>query len=67
MVKDWIERIGLRTFSIEKASPWKNGYNESFNGELRGELLKGEIFYSLAEARIPIEARRRRYNTQSRQ
>ena len=37
--------------SIEKASPWENGYNESCNGKLRDELLNGEIFYTLAEAR----------------
>jgi putative transposase len=28
------------------------------------ELLDGEIFYSLAEARIVIESRRRHYNTE---
>jgi len=27
---------------------------ESINGKLRDELLNGEIFYSLAEARIMI-------------
>jgi putative transposase len=30
---------------------------------LRDELLNGEIFYSLAEAQILIEAWRRHYNT----
>jgi hypothetical protein len=30
---------------------------------LRDELLNGEIFYSLAEARVLIEAWRRHYNT----
>jgi len=38
-------------------------YNESFNGSLRDELLNGEIFYSLAEAKVLIEAWRRHYNT----
>lgn len=33
------------------------------NGSLRDELLTGEIFYSLAEAKVPIEAWRRHYNT----
>jgi transposase InsO family protein len=28
-----------------KASPWENGYIESFNARLRDELLNGEIFY----------------------
>ena len=48
---------------IAPGSPWENGYNESFNGSLRDELLNGEIFYSLAEARVLIEAWRRHYNT----
>ena len=41
-----------------------NGYCESFNSKLRDELLNGEIFYSLAEARIIIEAWRCYYNTE---
>ena len=36
---------------------------ESFNARLRDELLDGEIFYTLAEARIIIESWRRFYNT----
>ena len=63
VVKDWLGKIGVRTLYIEKASPWENGYNESFNGKLRDELLNGEIFYTLAEARVLIEAWRRHYNT----
>ena len=44
-------------------SPWENGYNESFNGKLRDELLNGEIFYSLAQAAVLVEQWRREYNT----
>ena len=44
-------------------SPWENGYNESFNGKLRDELLNGEIFYTLKEAQILIERWRQEYNT----
>jgi putative transposase len=40
-----------------------NGYCESFNSKLRDELLNGELFYSLAEARIIIEGWRQLYNT----
>ena len=46
-----------------EASPWENGYNESFNGKLRDELLNGEIFYTLKEAQILIEQWRIHYNT----
>jgi putative transposase len=47
-VRDWLGRIGVRTLYIEPGSPWENGYNESFNGKLRDELLNGEIFCTLA-------------------
>jgi transposase InsO family protein len=40
----------------------ENGYNESFNGKLRDELLNGEIFYNLKEAQVLIEQWRRHYN-----
>ncbi|WP_159351549.1 integrase core domain-containing protein, partial [Roseomonas harenae] len=35
----------------------------SFNARLRDERLVGEIFYSLAEARICIESWRRHHNS----
>lgn len=63
-VKAWLGRIGVKTLYIEKASPWENGYNESFNGKLRDELLAGEIFYTLTEAKVLVEAWRRHYNTE---
>ncbi|MEK0326923.1 MAG: transposase, partial [Nitrosopumilus sp.] len=40
-----------------------NGYNESFNGKLRDELLNGEIFFTLKEAQVLVEQWRRHYNT----
>jgi len=40
-----------------------NGFNESFNGKLRDELLNGEIFHPLKEAQILIEDWRQHYNT----
>jgi len=45
----------VQTLYIEPGSPWKNGYNESFNGKLRDELLDGEIFYTLREAQVILE------------
>lgn len=62
-VKGWLAQIGVQTLYITPGSPCENGYCESFNGSLRDELLNGEIFYSLAEAQILIEAWRRHYNT----
>lgn len=62
VLRDWIESIGVKTAYIEPGSPWENGYNESFNGKLRDELLNREIFYSLKEAQVLIELWRRHYN-----
>ena len=39
-VKDWLERVEVKTLFIEPGSPWENGYVESFNGKLRDELLE---------------------------
>ncbi len=41
---------------------WTNGYLESFIGKLRDELLNGEIFDALLEARVLTERWRREYN-----
>lgn len=61
-LREWIGSLGVKTAYIEPGSPWENGYNESFNGKLRDELLNREIFYSLKEAQILIEQWRRHYN-----
>ena len=62
-VREWIAAVGAKTAFSEPGSPWENGYCESFNSKLRDELLYSEIFYSLAEAKVIIEAWRRYYNT----
>ncbi len=62
-VRKWLPRLGVKTLYIEPGSPWENGYNESFNGKLRDELLNGEIFYTLQEEKVLIERWRQHYNT----
>jgi putative transposase len=62
-VRAWIAAVGAGTACIEPGSPWENGHIESFNGKLRDELLDGEVFYSLAEAKAVIESWRRHYNS----
>ena len=63
VVRGWLGRLGVKTLFIEPGSPWENGYIESFNGKLRDELLNGEIFDTVIEARIIIERWRKQYNT----
>ncbi|WP_135507644.1 IS3 family transposase [Roseovarius aestuariivivens] len=62
-VRDWIAAVGAKAAFIEPGSPWENGYCESFNARFRDELLNGELFYSIKEARIIIEDWRKHYNT----
>jgi transposase InsO family protein len=62
-VRKWIAAVGATAAYIEPGSPWENGYCESFNAKLRDELLNGEIFYTLAEAKVVIEGWRSHYNT----
>ena len=62
-VQAWITAVGGQTAYITPGSPWENGYIESFNARLRDEFLNGEIFYTLQEAKVLIEAWRRHYNT----
>lgn len=61
-VKKWLKKLGIKTLFIEPGSPWENGYNESFNGKLRDELLNGEIFTTLKEAQVILEQWRKEYN-----
>ncbi|MGV7222189.1 MAG: IS3 family transposase [Nitrospinales bacterium] len=62
VVRGWLQRLNVQTLFIEPGSPWENGYNESFNGKLRDELLNGEIFTTLLEAKVLIERWRKEYN-----
>ena len=62
VVRDWLSRLGVRTLFIEPGSPWENGYIESFNGKLRDELLNGEIFDTVLEAKVLTERWRQEYN-----
>jgi len=62
-VREWLSNVGVKTLYIEPGSPWENGYNESFNGKFRDELLNGEIFDTLFEAKVLIERWRNEYNT----
>jgi putative transposase len=62
VVRGWLARLDVGTLFIEPGSPWENGYIESFNGKLRDELLNGEIFETLNEAKVLVEMWRHDYN-----
>jgi putative transposase len=61
-IQAWLARACVRTLYIPKASPWGNGYVDSFNGRLRNELLDRVLFLSLPEARVVHDQWRMDYN-----
>ena len=61
-IRKWLTRLNVNTAYIEPGSPWENGYIESFNGKFRDELLNGEIFDTILEAKIITEQWRQHYN-----
>jgi transposase InsO family protein len=63
-LRRWLSLRGTETLYIAPGSPWQNGHGESFNGKLRDECLNREVFVSVAEAQVTVEAYRRHYNTE---
>jgi len=51
---DWLSQRGVEQVFIEKASPQQNAYVERFNGSMRDEVLNGELFRTVLEARVVI-------------
>jgi len=62
LVRSGLADAGVGTLYIAPGSPWQNGYQESFNGKLRDELLNLEVFDGLNEARRVLEQWRKEYN-----
>jgi putative transposase len=63
-LRTWLGQQATQTHYIAPASPWQNGFRESFHSRFRDECLYGTLFASTAEARILVEAYRREYNTE---
>ena len=61
-LKRWLERRGVAPLYIAPASPWENGYGESFIGRFRDEHLDRELFTSVVEAVVVTEDWRIEYN-----
>jgi putative transposase len=58
----WADDAGVGWHYIAPGKPQQNGFNESFNGRLRDELLNETLFRSLPHARAVLETWRRDYN-----
>jgi putative transposase len=59
---DWLPGMGAKSIPVAAASPWENGYIESFHSRLRDEFLERVEFETVADAREKGSWYRREYN-----
>ncbi len=63
-VRGWLEGAGSGALDVAPASPWQNGYAESFHSKLRDEFLDREEFESEPQAQALGALWREEYNTE---
>jgi putative transposase len=61
-LSSWLPGKGTEAIPVAPASPWENGFCESFNSRLRDEFLEVQEFESVADARQKADWFRREYN-----
>ena len=62
-LRDWLSVQGIDQAFIEKGSPQQNTFVERFNGTMRDEVLNGEFFHNVLEARAVLAEWVEQYNT----
>jgi putative transposase len=63
-VRSYLEASGSGTLYVAPASPWQNGYAESFHSRLRDEFLEREEFESEPQARALAALWKEEYDTE---
>ena len=64
VVRSWLEGTGSGALYVAPASPWQNGYAESFHSKVRDEFLNLEEFESEPQARALGALWNGEYNTE---
>ena len=64
VVRSWLESSGSGALYVAPASPWQNGYAESFHSKLRDEFLDREEFESQVQAQAMGLLWKEEYNTE---
>ena len=59
---DWLPGVGAKPIPVAAASPWENGYIESFHSRLRDEFLERVEFVDVKDAQAKGAWFRREYN-----
>ncbi len=60
---NWLPGVGARSIPVAAASPWEDGYIESFHSRLRDEFLERVEFEDVKDAQAKGSWFRREYNT----
>lgn len=63
-LQQWLAEQQIKTIYVTPASPWENGFVESFHSRFRDEGLNRAQLWTLTEARVVIEDFRQDYNTE---
>ena len=63
-IKKWLADQDVGPLYIEPGSPWENAYSESFISHLEDELLNGESFGNIRQAKVLVEQWLLEYNPQ---
>jgi putative transposase len=63
-IRSYLESSGSGTLYVAPASPWQNGYAESFHSRLRDEFLELEEFETEPQARALAALWKEEYNTE---
>jgi putative transposase len=64
VIRSWLGESGSGTLYVAPASPWQNGYAESFHSKVRDEFLNREEFESEPQARALGTLWKGEYNTE---
>jgi transposase InsO family protein len=59
----WLADQSVQPVFIEYGSPWQNPFVERFNLTMRDEVLNGESFHNVLEARVVLTRWLEEYNT----
>jgi transposase InsO family protein len=59
---EWLKTRGVELMAVAPASPWQNGYVESFHGKLRDEFLNLSAFADVADAKAQADGFKDEYN-----
>jgi putative transposase len=63
-IRSWLKETGSGALYVAPASPWQNGYAESFHSKLRDEFLEREEFESQPQAQALGLLWKEEYNTE---